>query len=75
MRKAQFRLLFKVFLGPTTFHQGLQLFEVVGPDVQQLFLAKPLTLPISLNCRVDTLKVRYRAVSRYFQYRRHFTQL
>ena len=24
------------FFGPTTFHQGLQLFEVVGPDVQQL---------------------------------------
>ena len=27
----------KVFFGPTTFNQGLQLFEVVGPDVQQLF--------------------------------------
>ena len=25
------------FFGPTTFHQGRQLFEVVGPDVQQLF--------------------------------------
>ena len=33
------------FFGPTTFHQGRQLFKVVGPDVQQLFLAKPLTLP------------------------------
>ena len=25
------------FFGPTNFHQGRQLFEVVGPDVQQLF--------------------------------------
>ena len=33
-----------VFFGPTTFHQGRQLLEVVGPDVQQLFLANPLTL-------------------------------
>ena len=26
------------FFGPTTFHQGRQLFEVVGPDVQKLWM-------------------------------------
>ena len=34
VRTELYRLVIKVFLGPTTFHQGLQLFEVVGPDVQ-----------------------------------------
>ena len=48
--------LMRLFFGPTTFHQGLQLFEVVGPDVQQLFLAKPLTLVVTrCGCKMSTL--------------------
>ena len=32
-----------ISFGHTTFHQGLQLFQIVGPDVQQFFFAKLLT--------------------------------